>query len=46
MSSELSDIVITAFICARVCGIDLWKAVDKKLDVEIRRWREYNKPSL
>jgi len=46
LSSELSDIVITAFICARVCGIDLWKAVDKKLDVEIRRWREYNKPSL
>ena len=41
LGSELSDVVITAFICAKVCGIDLWSAVDRKLDVEIRRWREF-----
>jgi len=41
LSDELADVVITAFTCAKVCGIDLWKAVDKKLDVEIKRWEKF-----
>ena len=46
LSSELADVVITTFVCAKVCGIDLWKAVDKKLDVEIRRWGEFGISTL
>lgn len=41
LGSELSDVVITTFTCAKVCGIDLWKAIDKKLDTEIKRWKEF-----
>jgi len=41
LGNELADVVITTFVCAKVCGIDLWKAVGKKLDVEIRRWEEF-----
>jgi NTP pyrophosphatase (non-canonical NTP hydrolase) len=41
LADELADVVITTFTCAKVCGIDLWKAIDKKLDVEIRRWEEF-----
>jgi NTP pyrophosphatase (non-canonical NTP hydrolase) len=41
LSGELADIVITTFICAKVCGINLWKTLDKKLDTEINRWRNY-----
>jgi NTP pyrophosphatase (non-canonical NTP hydrolase) len=37
LSEELADIVITTYVCAKVCGVDLWKAVEKKLDVEIER---------
>jgi NTP pyrophosphatase (non-canonical NTP hydrolase) len=41
LSDELGDIVITTFICAKVCGIDLWRAVERKLDTEIRRWERF-----
>ena len=44
MSDELADIVITTFVCSKVCGIDLWQAVDKKLDTEIRRWERFKAP--
>lgn len=40
LGGELADVVITTFVCAKVCGVDLWKAADKKLSVEIRRWEE------
>jgi len=41
LSDELADIVITTFTCAKVCGVDLWKAVQRKLDVEIGRWEKF-----
>lgn len=41
LSDELADIVITIYTCARVCGIDLWKAVERKLDMEIERWQKF-----
>ena len=41
LSDELADIVITTFVCSKVCGVDLWQAVDKKLDTEIRRWERF-----
>ena len=31
LGDELSDVVITAYVCARVCEVDLWEALDKKL---------------
>ena len=43
LSSELADVVITTFTCAKVCGVDLWKAVERKLDVEIERWEKFEK---
>lgn len=41
LSDELADIVITTFTCAKVCGVDLWKAVERKLDIEIERWEKF-----
>jgi NTP pyrophosphatase (non-canonical NTP hydrolase) len=41
LSDELADVVITTYICARVCGVDLWKAVERKLDMEIERWQRF-----
>jgi len=41
LSDELADVVITTYTCARVCGVDLWKAVEKKLDMEIERWQKF-----
>lgn len=41
LSNELADIVITTFTCARVCGIDLWRAIERKLDTEIERWENF-----
>lgn len=41
LSNELADVVITTFVCSKICGVDLWKAVDRKLDIEIRRWKEF-----
>jgi len=41
LSDELADIVITTFTCARVCEIDLWTAVKRKLDNEIERWERF-----
>jgi NTP pyrophosphatase (non-canonical NTP hydrolase) len=41
LSDELADVVITTYTCARVCGIDLWKAVERKLDMEIERWQRF-----
>ena len=41
LGSELADVVITTFICVKICGVDLWKTVDKKLDIEIRRWKGF-----
>ena len=41
LGEELSDVVITAFVCAKECGVDLWDALDRKLDVEIGRWQQF-----
>jgi NTP pyrophosphatase (non-canonical NTP hydrolase) len=44
LSDELADVVITTYTCARVCGVcgvDLWKAVERKLDMEIERWQKF-----
>ena len=41
LAEELADIVITAYVCSKVCGVDLWETVDQKLDVEISRWSEF-----
>lgn len=41
LSDELADVVITTYTCARVCGVDLWKAVERKLDMEIERWEKF-----
>lgn len=41
LRSELADVVITTFVCAKICNVDLWKAVDRKLDAEIKRWKEF-----
>ena len=41
LSDELADVVITTFVCSKVCGVDLWQAVDRKLDIEISRWEKY-----
>jgi len=41
LSDELADIVITTFVCAKVCGVDLWKAVERKLGIEIGRWENF-----
>ena len=45
LSAELADVVITTFTCAKVCGVDLWKAVERKLDAEIKRWKSFE-PNL
>jgi len=45
LSEELADVVITTFTCAKVCGVDLWKAVERKLDAEIERWEKFE-PNL
>jgi NTP pyrophosphatase (non-canonical NTP hydrolase) len=45
LSEELADIVITTFTCAKVCEVDLWKAVERKLDIEIGRWEKFE-PNL
>jgi NTP pyrophosphatase (non-canonical NTP hydrolase) len=44
LGDELADVVITTYTCARVCGVDLWKAVERKLDVEIERWQKFEAP--
>ena len=44
LGDELADVVITTFVCARVCGVDLWKAVERKLDMEIERWQKFAAP--
>jgi NTP pyrophosphatase (non-canonical NTP hydrolase) len=44
LSDELADVVITTYICSRVCGVDLWKAVKRKLDMEIERWEKFKNP--
>ena len=31
LSGELADVIITTFVCAKVCGIDLWRVVNKKV---------------
>jgi NTP pyrophosphatase (non-canonical NTP hydrolase) len=41
LGDELADVVITTYICARVCGVDLWKAVERKLYMEIERWQRF-----
>ena len=38
LCDELADVVITTFVCAKECGVDLWRALERKLDVEIDRW--------
>ena len=45
LSEELADVVITTFTCAKICEVDLWKAVERKLDVEIDRWERFE-PNL
>ena len=44
LSDELADVVITTYICSRVCGVDLWKAVERKLDMEVERWEKFEAP--
>jgi len=44
LGDELADVVITTYTCARVCGVDLWKAVERKLDMEIERWQKFEAP--
>ena len=41
LSEELADVVITTYICSKVCDVDLWKAVERKLDMEIERWEKF-----
>jgi NTP pyrophosphatase (non-canonical NTP hydrolase) len=41
LGEELADVVITTFVCAKECGVDLWSALERKLDVEIGRWENY-----
>jgi NTP pyrophosphatase (non-canonical NTP hydrolase) len=41
LGDELADVVITTYTCARVCGVDLWKAVERKLDMKIERWQKF-----
>lgn len=41
LSEELADIVITTFVCAQICEVDLWKAIERKLDTEIERWENF-----
>ena len=41
LSDELADVVITTYVCSRICGVDLWKAVERKLDMEIERWEKF-----
>ena len=41
LGEELADVVITTFICAKECGVDLWRALESKLKVEIERWEDY-----
>jgi NTP pyrophosphatase (non-canonical NTP hydrolase) len=45
LSEELADVVITTFTCAKVCEVDLWKAIGRKLDIEIGRWERFE-PNL
>jgi len=45
LAGELADVWITTFVCAKVCHIDLWKAVREKVEAEIRRWEEFPTPS-
>jgi NTP pyrophosphatase (non-canonical NTP hydrolase) len=45
LSDEFGDIVITTFTCAKVCGVELWKAVERKLDIEIERWEKFENRS-
>ena len=45
LSDEFADIVITTFTCAKVCGVELWKAVERKLDIEIERWEKFENRS-
>ena len=41
LSDELADIVITTFVCAKICEVNLWSAVERKLDIEIDRWEKF-----
>jgi len=43
LGDELADVVITTYTCVRVCGVDLWKAVERKLDMEIERWKKFER---
>ena len=41
LGEELADVVITTFVCAKECGVDLWRTLERKLDVEIDRWENF-----
>jgi NTP pyrophosphatase (non-canonical NTP hydrolase) len=41
LGDELADVVITTFTCSKICGVDLWKAVERKLAIEIERWEKF-----
>ena len=45
LAGELADVWITTFVCAKVCGIDLWRAVEEKLEAEIGRWEAFERSS-
>ena len=41
LAGELADVWMTTFVCAKVCQVDLWKAVEEKVETEIKRWEEF-----
>ena len=41
LGEELADIVITTFTCAKICEVDLWKAIERKLSIETERWEKF-----
>ncbi|MEM3581005.1 MAG: hypothetical protein QXH40_04425 [Candidatus Bathyarchaeia archaeon] len=41
LGDELADVMITTYVCARICQVDLWEALERKLDMEIERWQMF-----
>ena len=33
LGEELADVVLATFVCSKECGVDLWKALETKLNV-------------
>ncbi|MEM1552566.1 MAG: hypothetical protein QXS01_02880 [Candidatus Bathyarchaeia archaeon] len=41
LGDELADVMITTYVCARMCQVNLWEALERKLDIEIERWQMF-----